>query len=460
MKRKTQLNVILLLTVLVLSFCFFMPRGEASTSYSISLSEIRTQIHDGTEGKTYYGRLYMANGQAPFTASVTSGSLPPGLALHNQGDEFFDLSGTPTETGIFTFTITIRDANNMTGSWTYTVRIADRYNIFRVTVKNGEAQNIYGHAATSFQAGEAVALSWKGYAAPGHCLEKWVYPASVDPDESMFFYMPAENVNVEAVFTEIVKGSSHYADVTPNGGPYGYSETEENTLQAAADAELIGRKVEYISRTYPWYYEFVQNRYYDLDKDGHYDLQLIRVENSLGQVTLYGGPAAETNLADHYSIGLTDEIINAMDRPVYEAIEFFLGHKLKPVGFSYPTCTSEGVKAHYVCTGCGKLFWDAKGKEPVGDPSEVVLEANGHVMTHVGGLKPTCTEAGVVEHYSCDECHKLFYDQAGLNPVADEKDLHLPAYGHDLTHVTGLKPTCTEDGVVEHYECSICHQWF
>ena len=157
MNKKTKLLVKLLTAaVLIVSCCLFLPKGEASTSYTITLNDSLTQIHDGTEGKVYYGRLYMANGQGPFTAEVTSGSLPSGLALHNQGDEFFDLSGTPTKANVYTFTITITDAKGMKGSWTYTVRIAGKYSTYRVTVTNGEAQNIYGHAATAFQAGELV----------------------------------------------------------------------------------------------------------------------------------------------------------------------------------------------------------------------------------------------------------------------------------------------------------------
>ena len=54
-----------------------------------------------------------------FTFSVTSGSLPPGLTLSPSGV----LSGTPTQTGIFTFTVTATDSCGCTKSQTYTLSV-------------------------------------------------------------------------------------------------------------------------------------------------------------------------------------------------------------------------------------------------------------------------------------------------------------------------------------------------
>jgi uncharacterized repeat protein (TIGR01451 family) len=54
-----------------------------------------------------------------FTFSVTSGSLPPGLTLSPGGV----LSGTPTQTGIFTFTVTATDSCGCTKSQTYTLSV-------------------------------------------------------------------------------------------------------------------------------------------------------------------------------------------------------------------------------------------------------------------------------------------------------------------------------------------------
>ena len=62
---------------------------------------------------TVYGdTLTESGGTAPFTWSVSSGSLPAGISLSADGN----LSGTPTATGTFSFTVQVTDANNQTAT--------------------------------------------------------------------------------------------------------------------------------------------------------------------------------------------------------------------------------------------------------------------------------------------------------------------------------------------------------
>lgn len=64
--------------------------------------------------------LTVPNGTAPYTWAVTSGALPTGLHLSTAGL----LSGTPTAAGSFSFTITARDAHNISGSQAGTLTVA------------------------------------------------------------------------------------------------------------------------------------------------------------------------------------------------------------------------------------------------------------------------------------------------------------------------------------------------
>jgi Putative Ig domain/Bacterial lectin len=62
---------------------------------------------------TVYGdTLTQSGGTAPFTWSVSSGSLPTGISLSADGN----LSGTPTATGTSSFTVQITDTNNQTAT--------------------------------------------------------------------------------------------------------------------------------------------------------------------------------------------------------------------------------------------------------------------------------------------------------------------------------------------------------
>jgi hypothetical protein len=70
---------------------------------------------------TPYSQLITAeSGVAPFTFSVTAGALPAGLTLSSAGS----LSGTPTGTGNFSFTVSVEDVDDVPGSRAYTMSVA------------------------------------------------------------------------------------------------------------------------------------------------------------------------------------------------------------------------------------------------------------------------------------------------------------------------------------------------
>jgi hypothetical protein len=79
---------------------------------------IATALPDWTVGRAYSQTLLttVATGTPSFTFAVTSGALPTGLSLSTAGV----LSGTPTVTGQFTFTVTVTDTAGATGTRTYT----------------------------------------------------------------------------------------------------------------------------------------------------------------------------------------------------------------------------------------------------------------------------------------------------------------------------------------------------
>jgi hypothetical protein len=76
----------------------------------------------GTVGTAYSTPLKAKGGNAPFTWAVTTGSLPPGLALSNGGV----ISGKPTTTGTSQFTVTVTDSSNpaQTASRTFSLSIS------------------------------------------------------------------------------------------------------------------------------------------------------------------------------------------------------------------------------------------------------------------------------------------------------------------------------------------------
>ncbi len=72
-------------------------------------------VAQATVGLAYSQNLSATGGNAPYSFAVTGGALPPGLTLSSSGS----LSGTPTSTGTYLFTVTATDAANCSGSANY-----------------------------------------------------------------------------------------------------------------------------------------------------------------------------------------------------------------------------------------------------------------------------------------------------------------------------------------------------
>ena len=85
------------------------------------------------------------------------------------------------------------------------------------------------------------------------------------------------------------------------------------------------------------------------------------------------------------------------------------------------TCESTGVRTYTAkVTFEGKEYTDAK-TEPV--------PAKGHTLTAVKAVPATCETAGVKAHWKCEVCGKLFSDAEGKTETTMEK-LAIPATGH------------------------------
>jgi outer membrane autotransporter protein len=76
-------------------------------------------LSNGTGGTPYSQTLTASGGTGPYTFAITAGALPTGLSL--LGDA---ISGTPTATGTFNFTVAATDALGFEGSQAYTVVIS------------------------------------------------------------------------------------------------------------------------------------------------------------------------------------------------------------------------------------------------------------------------------------------------------------------------------------------------
>lgn len=74
-------------------------------------------------GVAYSQTISVSGGTPPYTFSISSGALPPGLTLSATGGSQAVISGTPTANGLFSFTISVIDANNCPGSRAYSLQL-------------------------------------------------------------------------------------------------------------------------------------------------------------------------------------------------------------------------------------------------------------------------------------------------------------------------------------------------
>ena len=156
------------------------------------------------------------------------------------------------------------------------------------------------------------------------------------------------------------------------------------------------------------------------------------------------------------------------------------GHQLTAVAEVPATCETAGVKAHWVCSVCGKLFSDVEGKtettlekltipatghaygEPVwkwnddytasatftcGNDASHVETVNAAVTNEVT-TAATCETTGVRTYTA-----KVTFED---KEYTDTKTEVIPATSHDTELVGAKDATCTEDGYTGNEVCKVC----
>src|SRR5690606_8972485 len=98
---------------LLLAFC-----GSALAQVSVTISP--ATLADGAVGVAYSATLTASGAVPPYTFSIASGALPPGLTLSTGGD----LDGIPTTVGVYSFMVMAEDSDaTSNGFASYTVEI-------------------------------------------------------------------------------------------------------------------------------------------------------------------------------------------------------------------------------------------------------------------------------------------------------------------------------------------------
>jgi uncharacterized repeat protein (TIGR01451 family) len=120
-----------------------------------------------TVGVPYNAFIQTVDGTPPYSYSVVSGSLPPGIALSDDGT-FGILSGTPSGNGTFNFVVEVTDNNSETDT-----------QLFEFVVNGGGGSVFTWDGGSSTDSNWTTAANWVGDIAPvGNMGEALEFPDS------------------------------------------------------------------------------------------------------------------------------------------------------------------------------------------------------------------------------------------------------------------------------------------
>jgi Putative Ig domain len=109
--------------VMVLSACsgISVP-GKANAASTNPVLTISNALPSATVGAMYNATLNVSGGTSPYSFSVASGALPNGDLL---GDETGTISGIPTTTGSFSFSILVSDSKGLSQQQSFTIAVSN-----------------------------------------------------------------------------------------------------------------------------------------------------------------------------------------------------------------------------------------------------------------------------------------------------------------------------------------------
>ena len=187
-----------------------------------------------------------------------------------------------------------------------------------------------------------------------------------------------------------------------------------------------------------------------------------KIPHSLTKTEYKAATCTEDGNTEYYTCSACGKIFkdeNGTQETSVEAEKLVAtGHSLTKTDAKAATCTEDGNNEYYTCTACSKVFKDAEGKTETTVEAEKIA-ATGHTMSKTDAKAATCTEDGNNEYYSCSACGKAFKDADGKTEttVEDEK---IAATGHTMTKTDAKDATCTEDGNIAYWYCSVCNKYF
>ena len=190
--------------------------------------------------------------------------------------------------------------------------------------------------------------------------------------------------------------------------------------------------------------------------------KLVATGHSLTKTEAKAATCTEDGNNEYYTCSACGKIFKDADGKTVTTVEAekiaATGHTMTKIEAKSATCTEDGNNEYYTCSACGKAFKDADGTQETTVENEI-LAASGHKMSKNDAKSATCTEDGNNEYYTCSACGKAFKDADGKTVTTVEAE-KIAATGHTMTKTEAKAATCTEDGNIAYWYCSVCNKYF
>jgi|SRR5579872_1645212 len=106
-----------------------------------------TAVPNGVVSDSYLGVVQVSGGCAPYTWSVDSGSLPPGVTTKtSEGTSALALYGTPTKAATYTFGILAKSCGGQTAKASFTVAVQSTpYHVVDLNWAASKSKDVVGY---------------------------------------------------------------------------------------------------------------------------------------------------------------------------------------------------------------------------------------------------------------------------------------------------------------------------
>ena len=94
--------------------------GTKAYTVKVTQTKVTGTLANAVKGTSYTATPKASNGASPYAWSVSSGNFPKGLKLNSSTGK---ITGTPSKTGSYTFTLKAKDKNGAAGTKNFTVKV-------------------------------------------------------------------------------------------------------------------------------------------------------------------------------------------------------------------------------------------------------------------------------------------------------------------------------------------------